>query len=143
MDFVEGLPESEGYDTIMVVVDSLTKFSHFVPLCHPFTAAKVARAFWESMRPALHRLGSRQDFYQRHVAGTSRPRWHQAPLHYGVTPPNRQPEQTGQPVPRDVPQVRHPRPAQAMAQMAHCPVVLVQFIPSLVVELFTLQGSLW
>ena len=49
MDFVEGLPKSEGYDTIMVVVDRLTKFAHFVPLRHPFTVAKVARAFWESI----------------------------------------------------------------------------------------------
>lgn len=45
MDFVEGLPKSEGYDAIMVVVDRLTKFAHFVPLCHPFNAAQVARVF--------------------------------------------------------------------------------------------------
>lgn len=45
MDFVEGLPKSEGYDSIMVVVDQLTKFAHFVPLRHPFNAAQVARVF--------------------------------------------------------------------------------------------------
>ena len=49
MDFVEGLPNSEGHDSIMVVVDRLTKFAHFVPLRHPFTAAQVARAFWDSI----------------------------------------------------------------------------------------------
>ena len=49
MDFVEGLPCSEGYDTIMVVVDRFTKFAHFVPLRHPFNAKQVARAFWENV----------------------------------------------------------------------------------------------
>lgn len=49
MDFVEGLPKSEGFDTIMVVVDRLTKFAHFVPLRHPFNAAQVARAFCDSI----------------------------------------------------------------------------------------------
>lgn len=49
MDFVEGLPVSEGYEVIMVVVGRFTKYAHFVPLCHPFTAATVARAFWDNI----------------------------------------------------------------------------------------------
>ena len=40
---------SEGYEVIMVVVDHFTKYAHFVPLCHPFTAASVARAFWDNI----------------------------------------------------------------------------------------------
>jgi hypothetical protein len=49
MDFIEGLPLSEGYNTILVVVDRFTKFAHFVPLRHPFTATSVARVFVDSV----------------------------------------------------------------------------------------------
>ena len=42
MDFVKGLPKSQSKDVVLVVVDRLTKFVHFVPLSHPYIATKVA-----------------------------------------------------------------------------------------------------
>jgi hypothetical protein len=49
MDFIEGLPKSESYDTILVVVDQFSKYAHFIPLRHPFTAQIVAHAVFDNV----------------------------------------------------------------------------------------------
>lgn len=45
MDFIVGLPNSYGYTTIMVVVDRLTKYAHFVAMKSDFNSKSVAEAF--------------------------------------------------------------------------------------------------
>lgn len=45
MDFIEGLSRSGKYDITLMVIDKFTKYAHFIPLAHPFTALQVASAF--------------------------------------------------------------------------------------------------
>jgi len=45
LDFIEGIPQSNRYNTILVVVDKFTKYGHFIPLAHPYTALQVAQLY--------------------------------------------------------------------------------------------------
>jgi len=45
MDFITDLPKSEGDDTILVVIDRLTKMSHFIPCSKDLDARQFANLF--------------------------------------------------------------------------------------------------
>jgi hypothetical protein len=45
MDFIEGLPKSGKHNVILVVVDKLTKYSHFIPLSHSYTTQTITQLF--------------------------------------------------------------------------------------------------
>jgi hypothetical protein len=49
IDFIEGLPKVAGMSVILTVVDRFSKYAHFIPLGHPYTAASVARAFFDGI----------------------------------------------------------------------------------------------
>ena len=46
MDFIEGLPKVGDKCVILIVVDRFSKYAHFIPLAHPYTAETVAKAFF-------------------------------------------------------------------------------------------------
>jgi hypothetical protein len=49
VDFVEGLPRSGHYNCILVMVDKLSRYAHFLPLAHPFSASDVAAVFMDNI----------------------------------------------------------------------------------------------
>lgn len=49
LDFIEGLPVSGNSNAILVVVDRFTKFAHFLPIKHPFTAHQIAHLLLDSV----------------------------------------------------------------------------------------------
>ena len=45
MDFVGELPESEGYNAILVITDQFTKMQRYIPVRTTWTAIDVANAY--------------------------------------------------------------------------------------------------
>ncbi|KAK1429813.1 hypothetical protein QVD17_12062 [Tagetes erecta] len=45
MDFITNLPPSNGYDSILVIVDRLTKSAHFLPIKETYSAKKRAQLY--------------------------------------------------------------------------------------------------
>ncbi|KAI0511284.1 hypothetical protein KFK09_011909 [Dendrobium nobile] len=60
MDFIDWLSRSEGFTVILVVVNRLSKYAHFIPLRHPYTVVTIISAFIREV-VRLHGLGTRGD----------------------------------------------------------------------------------
>ena len=50
MDFIIGLPKSEGKSVTMVVVDRHTKYADFFSLSHPFKESTIAMHLWKQFK---------------------------------------------------------------------------------------------
>jgi len=48
-DFITKLPLAQGYDSILVVVDRLTKMVHFIPTIEKTTTGGLARLFRDNV----------------------------------------------------------------------------------------------
>jgi transposase InsO family protein len=48
-DFITGLPKSEDKEVILVIVDRLTKFAHFIALSHPISTLTIAHVFLDNI----------------------------------------------------------------------------------------------
>ena len=57
MDFITGLPSVRGYSVILVVVDRLSKYGHFIPVPADFSSQKVADTFLHNI-VKLHGISS-------------------------------------------------------------------------------------
>ena len=49
MDFMTHLPESKGFDSIMAVVDRVSKMAHFVPMQDIAMAQEVGRLYFNKV----------------------------------------------------------------------------------------------
>jgi hypothetical protein len=49
LDFIEGLPKSKTFTTILVVVDKFSKYAHFIPIAHPYTALSIAQVYLDNV----------------------------------------------------------------------------------------------
>lgn len=49
MDFIEALPKSAGKEVILVVVDRLKKYAHFIALSHPYSVESVVQVFIDNI----------------------------------------------------------------------------------------------
>jgi hypothetical protein len=49
MDFIIGLPRAQGKDCIFIVVDRLTKFSHFFAISMYYNTSQVAELFFKEV----------------------------------------------------------------------------------------------
>ena len=49
MDFIEGFPRSGRFDGVFVVVDKFSRYAHFMPISHPYTAASIAQLYMDNI----------------------------------------------------------------------------------------------
>lgn len=158
MDFEEGLPRVNGKSVILTVVDRQSKYAHFLPLGHPYTATSVAHVFFNEVvrrscllqrggspprHTALHRQRQRPRLHQRVLDGTVSPCRGQAHHELGVSPSEGRPIGGGQPGDRHVPALPDGRSPSLMDAMATVGGILLQHGVSIIPPHDAVSGGLW
>lgn len=54
LDFIEGLPVSGSANRILVVVDTFSKYAHFLPISHPYTVQRIAQLYIDNIYKLWH-----------------------------------------------------------------------------------------
>lgn len=49
MDFIDGLPKSHGKSVLLVVVDRLSNYAHFMPLAHPYNGLTITTILFDQI----------------------------------------------------------------------------------------------
>lgn len=49
LDFIEGLPSSDRFNAILVVIDKFTKYVHLSPIHHSYTAIQIAKIYLDNI----------------------------------------------------------------------------------------------
>jgi hypothetical protein len=49
VDFVEGFPRIGGKSVVLTVVNCFSKYNHFLPLGHPYTAVSLTKVFFDNI----------------------------------------------------------------------------------------------
>jgi hypothetical protein len=49
MDFIEALLHVGGNSVILTIVDQFSKYCHFIPLAHPYSAESMVQAFFSDI----------------------------------------------------------------------------------------------
>ncbi len=91
MDFIEGLPLSDGFDCVLVVVDRLTKMARFIPTLKTIDAPELALVFLREIcrtarTPSGYRLRPRKALHVRVLGFAMRPPTHQVQPFHCISP---------------------------------------------------------
>jgi hypothetical protein len=92
MDFVEGLPRSGRYNIILVVVDKLSRYAHFIGPSHPYTVSTVAAAYMDNVHK-LHGMpesivSDRDHLHESFLAGIGLALRYEASYEFFASPTN-------------------------------------------------------